>query len=262
MAKKTLWRSYIAGIIDRDTGESYRSIFGFFLPELVTALLLCSFLNIIDASFIGHLKSTSMYATQGVTSVFIYFLTKIAEGFSIGTIILCGQYNGLQDYKNVGRAAVASLWVTMIVGTVISGFLFCFPHFIYSFFQVPDRMLQMGVAFLRIRAIGIFFSFLYFALIGFLRGIKKPGLSMKFFLLGGVFFVFFDYALIFGKFGFPAMELQGSAIASVIQYGVMLTAVFIYILWDKKTRIYSLNLFSCFDGAAIGDIIKLSWPVM
>lgn len=260
--KQPLWRSYLSGITDSQEGEKYATIFGYFWPELVTAFLLCSVLNVIDSAFIGHLKSTSMYATQGVTASFIYLLTKIAEGFSIGTVVACGQHNGQLRHKDVGIVAITSLWMTLVVGGVISGFMFFFPHLIYQFYQVPERMVEIGIPFLRLRAVGIFFSFLYFALIGFLRGIKRPGLSMKLFLIGGAVFVFFDYALIFGEFGFPALALQGSAWASVIQYGVMLVAAAIYIVFDKDIHVYSLSVFRGFNLSTAGEILRLSWPVM
>lgn len=262
MKKKTLVQSYIAGITDSLSGESYSRIAGYFLPELVTAFLLSSILSWIDASFIGYLESTSMCATQGVMTTFVHFLTKIAEGLAVGTVVLCGQYNGMERYRDVGKTAMSALVITLFVGGIISLLLYFGAYPINLFFKTSPFMVKLGVRFLRLRAIGIFFSFVYFALIGFLRGIKRPGLSMKFFLLGGVVFVFFDYALIFGKFGFPQMGFQGSAVASVIQYGVMLLSVMLFLVLDKKTRRYSASLLQSFDKNHAYDIISVSWPVM
>ncbi len=56
-------------------------------------------------------------------------------------------------------------------------------HTIYNFYEAPPQMISLGVPYLRIRAIGVFFAFIYFALIGFLRGIKNPKLPMLFFIL-------------------------------------------------------------------------------
>lgn len=262
MEQKSLWQSYIAGITDRTTGERYVTLFKFFLPELVTAFLSMSLLNIIDACFIGHLSSTSMYATQGVALKVIHMLMKIAEALSIGTLVLAGNYNGLQQPKNVGRAAITALWVAIFVGTCLASMLFFGGHLIFAWLRVPEKMIALGVPFLKVRAIGVFFAFIYFALIGFLRGIKKPGLSMKFFLLGGLVFVFFDYALIFGKFGLPQMGLQGSALASVIQYAVMLGAAVIYFMVDPTCKQYGFNIFTSFDKTMVRDIWRLSWPVV
>jgi Na+-driven multidrug efflux pump len=85
---------------------------------------------------------------------------------------------------------------------------------------------------------------------------------MKFFMLGGIVFVFFDYVLMFGKLGFPALQLQGSAIASVIQYAVMLCAIIAYVVIDPKCRQYSFHAFKSFDRHLVRDIWRLSWPVV
>lgn len=262
MEKKSLWQSYVAGITDRMDGERYGTIIGYFLPELVTAFMVYSVLNCIDAAFIGHLKSTSLYATQGVTSTFIHFLTKVAEGISVGTVVLCGQYNGLQRFSDVGRAAATALWVTVGVGGAISLFLYFGAPAIYSFLQVPEQIASHGVAYLQLRSLGIFLSFLYFALVGFLRGVKNTRLPMLVFVLGGFVFVLCDYALVFGAFGLPEMGLQGSAIASIIQHAVMLCAIITYIVMNKNMRKYSVSLVSGFDRPAAGRILRLSWPVM
>ena len=261
--KQTLWQSYIAGITDRSTGERYVTILSFFLPELVTAFLSWSLLNCIDAYFIGHLASTSTYATHGVALKVIHMLMKIAEALSIGTLVLAGNYNGLHQPEKVGRAAVTALWVAIFTGATLACTLYFGAYFILAYFlQVPEKIALLGTPFLQLRAIAIFFMFVYFAFIGFLRGIKKPDLFMKFFMLGGVVFVFFDYALVFGKFGFPEMQLQGSAIASIIQYVVMLCAAVLYIVIDPKSRQYGLHAFKSFDRTMLPDIWRLSWPVV
>jgi len=86
---------------------------------------------------------------------------------------------------------------------------------------------------------------------------------MKIFIVGGVIFLFFDYALIFGKFGFPQMALRGSAMATVLQYGFMLCAAFISLMTNKRYRRYHLRLFSVFSsGSQLARLLQLSWRVM
>ena len=85
---------------------------------------------------------------------------------------------------------------------------------------------------------------------------------MMLFLLGSAVFIFFDYVLIFGAWGFPEMKLQGSAVASIIQYAVMLSVAVAYIVWDKDMRKYSIGLYESLDMTLALDIIYLSWPVI
>jgi len=260
--KKALLSSYFAGIKQNVAGERYSSIIRYFLPEFITALVLYSLVNLVDAKFIAHLKSSALYATVGVTGTLFHFITKIAEGLSIGAVILCGKYHGQKSYEDVGKSAITALWITALFGIVISGFLFVNAGFIYQLYRVPTEMISVGVPFLKLRAVGIFFMFAFFALIGFLRGVKNTRMTMAFFLLGSSVFLFFDYVLIFGKLGFPALRLQGSAIASIIQYVVMFSAALAYILFDKECRRYRMKLSLGINWRFAQMLLLLSWPVM
>lgn len=261
--KKGLLTSYIAGITDKQHGEGYGKILSYFLPEFVSALLLYSLPFFMDAYFIGQLESTSMYAALGATNNFIHFIIKIAESFMVGTIILAGQFNGMHDYKRVGQAARDAFWTTTIIGALFTVLLYSGAPLILWWYNIPADLMILSVPFLRIRSFSIFFTFLYMAIVGFLRGIKNTYVPMITFIIGSIVFVIFDYALIFGAWGFPRMELEGSAIASVIQYATMFFLALFYILWHKDYRQYHLELFK---GVAQRNYIKklftLSWPVM
>jgi MATE family multidrug resistance protein len=260
--RKLIW-SYLEGILDYKTGESYRNIFSYFFPEFITALLLYAIIPLIDAKWVADLKSTSMYATVGVTNTLVHFIIKAAEGLSVGTVILAGHYNGLHDFKQVGKSLQSAFWVSCLVGGSIASILFFGAHGIYSFYGVPEKMIHLGVPFLKLKALGLFCMFVTFAFIGFLRGIKKPRIAMQIFMLGGVVFLFFDYSLIYGKYGFPALGLMGSGWATVIQYFIMLIASLVYTLFDKENRQYCISLFTHLGSwQHIASILNLSWPVI
>ncbi|MCL4361310.1 MATE family efflux transporter [Candidatus Dependentiae bacterium] len=260
--KRSLLASYIAGITDVHRGESYSRIFKYFLPEFVTATIFLFCASVFDAWFIGNLKSTSLFATQGVTSILIHFIVKIAEGLLVGTVVMCGQYNGISEFEKVGKALVNAFWLTIMVGGLIGSILYFGAYYIYWFYGVPAKMIYHGIPLLRLKAVAIFLMFVSFAFIGFLRGIKNTRVPMILFMLGGIIFVLFDYILIFGKFGFQQWGLQGSALASIIQYSVILTSSLLYIFFDKDLKKYSINLWALFSWVTILDLLSLSWPVM
>ncbi len=261
--KKGLLKSYITGIKDAVHGESYGTIFRFLVPEFVTALLLYSMPILLDAIFISQLQSTAIYTTLGITNNLLHLIIKVAEAFSVGTVVLSGQFNGRGDYEGAGRGLRDAFWVTCILGGSIAGALYFGAHWIYYLYGMSEEIIALGIPFLRLRAVGIFFMFIYFAFIGFLRGIKNTQTPMLIFVFGVAVFLFFDYALIFGKFGFTAMGLQGSALATVLQYGVMLTLAVGYIIRDNTCRKYSIKLLAPIkDGALAKRLLSLSWPVV
>jgi len=261
--KKGLISSYVTGIKDVTSGESYGTIIRYVLPEFVTALLLYSVPIWIEGNFISHLKSTPTYATLGATNNLIHFLIKMAEAFSVGTLVLSGQFNGRADYKEAGHAVRDSFWVTTFLGACVASALYFGAYSIYFWLGVPKEIISLGVPFLRLRAVGIFFMFIYLALVGFIRGIKNTKVPMQICVMGVIVLIALEYLLIFGNFGFPEMGLQGSALAAVIQYFVMTVAAVFYILFSKECHKYAVDLFGVFRSRThFLQLITLSWPVM
>lgn len=262
MEKKGLLASYVHGITDGAYGENFNRIIRYFIPEFITAFLLYSMPFVLDSYFIGHLKSTTTYGTLGATNNLLHFIIKLSEGFSVSTIILCGKYNGMGNFKQAGATLRDAFWVTVFVGAAIASILYFGAPLIYTIY-VPAEMVSIGVPFLRLRAVSIFLMFVSLAFIGFLRGVKNTKIPMAIFIAGASLFVLFDYILIFGRCGFEPMGLQGSAIASIIQYSVMVIAGAAVVIWHERYQKYGIELFSGFrEKTYFKDIFTLSWPVI
>ena len=256
-------RSLISRNSQNRVGERYTTIIKFLLPEYVTSLVIYSMPFWIDSYFIGQLESTAAYAALGSTNNLLHLLIKIAEAFSVGTVIIAGGQNGRNDYRNAGRTIRDSFWITFVLGLLFSGFLFFAAQSIYLWYGVPYAIAQYGVPFLRLRAIGVFFTFISLAFIGFLRGVKNTRAPMKIFTFGALIFVFFDYVLIFGKYGFPKLGLYGSAWASLFQYMAICIVLVGYVLWNKKYCKYTIKLFSVFKEKSYAlHLASVSWPVI
>lgn len=260
--KKNLIKSYIAGIIDTKHGESHTRIIRYFIPEFISAFLLYSLPIFVDSYFVGQLASTSAYATLGATNNLIHFMIKCAEAFSVATIVLSGQFNGKGEYATAGKVLRDAFWVTVFIGAFFAGVLFFGASWIYYLYGVPEKVAVLGVPFLRLRAASVFLTFVSLAFIGFLRGTKNSRAAMYIFVAGILVFVAFDYVLIFGYYGFPKMGLQGSAMASIVQYGVMLVFAATYVLYRKKNSKYAIEIFTGIGSFEfIRHIFATSWPV-
>src|SRR5579872_1529577 len=238
---KNLISRYFHEIYTGAKGEKYSTLMRYFLPEFITNFLLYAMPFWLDSTFIASLESINTYAALGVTNLFLHFIIKIGEAFSVSTTVLSGQFNGQNAPEDAGRTLRDAFWLTTILGIFFGGALFFGAPFIYKWYGVSEEIIALGVPFLRLRAVGVFCMFIYFALVGFLRGIKNSRTPMKIFVFGSFLFVFFDYALIFGKWGFPALGLQGSAIATIIQYSSMMLVSLAYVVWNKKNLKYSIN---------------------
>ncbi len=260
--KATISR-YIDEIFYGGKGENFSKIFRYFLPEFITNFLLYAMPFWLDAAFVGSLSSTNTYATLGITNSFLHLIIKVGEALSVGTLVLSGQFNGRNSFEDAGRTMRDAFWLTTILGLMFGGTLFFGARFIYGWYGVAPEIIELGVPFLRLRAIGVLCMFIYLALVGFLRGIKNTRTPMKIFVFGSILFVFFDYVLIFGAWGFPYLGLQGSALATVIQYSTMMLIALGYVLFNEKNRKYGVTLFSGLtDVSYVKHLLTLSWPVV
>jgi MATE family multidrug resistance protein len=260
---RSLVARYINDIYGSEKGEKYGTLLRYFLPEFIASFLLYAMPFWLDAAFIGSLESVDTYATLGVTNSFLHLIIKVGEALSVGTIVLSGQFNGQSSFQNAGRTIRDAFWITTILGIAFGSVLFFGAHAIYQWYGVSEQIITLGVPFLRLRAVGVLCMFIYLALVGFLRGIKNSRAPMKIFIFGSILFVFFDYVLIFGKWGFPALGLQGSAIATVIQYSSMMVIALAYVLGNKKNLKYGISLFSALkDVSYVKHLLVLSWPVV
>lgn len=224
-------------------GKTYTTILGYFAPEFITALILYSLPYFIDCFFIGHLKSTQLYTISGAVDNVLNVFVKAAEGLSIGTVAIAGYYNGLHKPKEVGRSFVDAFWTSIFVGFFISVSVYFGGYWIYKYYAFNESMIQLGMPFLKIRAISMFFMFICFAFIGFLRSIKNTFVPMVLFFIGSITFVVCDYCFIFGHGGFPKLGFMGSAFAYLVQYIVMTCAAGIYVFGFSVNKTYKIRLF-------------------
>lgn len=260
--KKSLFASYVGGIYDVSHGERYKTILRYFYPEFITALLLYSLPIIIDLYFVSCLKSTACYASSGTTNLVLNLVTKTAESCSVAMLILVGMHNGANEKEKVGVAFKHAFWTTLIIGGVISAILYFGAPLIYLFLKVPADMFGHCVGFLRMRALGILFVFIYMACFGFLRGVKNTRVPMFIFALGVVIFLLADYCLIFGLGPIPPLHLDGSAIASILQFASMSAMALSYLFFGPYRKEYRLVLFSgTYQFRYLRDMIRLVLPI-
>lgn len=243
-------------------GEKIAVIFRLFCPEYITSLFIFVLPLWVDAYFISHLKSTSTYAALGVTNNFIHLLFKLAEACSIGMVVLVGHYNGRKQFDRAGEVVNDSFWVTLLLGGLVGLSLYLGAPGIFWWLGVPDDIARQGIPFLRLRAVGVFLTFVYLSFIGFFRGIKNTRTPMYIFIIGSLVFLISDYALIFGHLGFSMMGLKGSALASVLQAGSMALAGLCFLFGCPRYRPYGINLIGhVLNPGNIVQFLKLIWPI-
>jgi putative MATE family efflux protein len=118
------------------------------------------------------------------------------------------------------------------------------------------------VRYLDVRVIGFLPSFLFLAYRAFLTGVSNTGAISYASAMMAVVNVLFNYLLVFGKWGFPRMELEGAAWASVLAELSSLIFIVIWVKWKGMGTPFNCFRFPVPQKAAIAAILDLGLPVM
>lgn len=244
-------------------GETIPQILLYWFPELITAMILITLPPIVDSYVVANSQTLTSYGALALATNFLYTLTKFAEAIPVASIAIVGRFNGAKQYAKCGIELGTTFWTTTLFGLTQFVIVMFGAEAIYRWLGVSGDMVAIGAPFLRLKSIGILLVFSLLSLIGFMRAVKNTHVPMIINITGMASFVFFDVALVLGKFGFPTLGLNGSAIATIIQFSIMNVIALGYILLNPDYNKYFKKMFfSIFQFKRAFHLLNLSWPIM
>ena len=247
----------------RCNGEPIKDILFYWLPEVITSMVLVALPPIIDSYIVSNSQSITSYGALAMTASFIHTLIKMAEAIPVAAIAIIGRHNGAKEFNKCGEGLGNTFWTTLITGFVIFATIAIFSVPIFHWLGVPENMVYVGAKFLTLRSSSILFVFTFFSFVGFMRAVKNTKTPMIINMIGVATFIFFEYALVLGNLGFPKLNLNGAALATIIQYAVMNVIALGYILLNKEYKKYfSKVFFMVFQPKKMLKILNLSWPII
>ncbi len=197
---------------DQKTPGGVRELLIIALP-MVIATACDGVMTFTDRLFLSRVASEQMNAAMG-GGVALQMLMFFFIGLTGYSTALVAQYFGAGEKQNSAKAAFQAILVTIAAWPVI---LLAKPLAIsfFYFMKIPEVQLSLQVRYLNIIAWGSIFSMLRYTLGCYFTGIGKTKVVMTATIVAMVVNVILDYILVFGKLGFPAMEIEGAAIATV-----------------------------------------------
>ncbi len=195
--------------------------------------LLTSCASLIDTAMIVPLGNTAV-AAVGVAGRFTFMLNLVAAGFWSGSAAMISQYWGANDRVGIRRS-----YGTVLIASMTTAFLFAavfglFPALCISLFGPEADAAALAVQYLRILALAVPFMMYSQVSCAALRATEKVSVPLISSAAAVVTNTFLNYCLIHGKFGFPALDVQGAAIATVIGAAVQAVIVFFALQFGKN----------------------------
>jgi MATE family multidrug resistance protein len=190
--------------------------------------------NFIDRVFLAWYSHDAYTAAfpAGVLNTTIIFIF-------VGTVsyidVFVSQYNGKQEYRSIGSAIWQAIFFAVISSVVIFAFTL-FSSNIFNFIGHSKDIIQEEIKYFNILCYGSFFYLASTAFSGFYSGREKTVTVLLVNLIGIVINIILDYLLIFGKFGFPELGIQGAALATIIGFAAIFI-IFLILVCSKKNDV-------------------------
>lgn len=195
-------------------------------------------LSIVDTAFVGHLPilPKESLAAVGLVGVFISMLVWVLGQTHSAISTIVSQYYGAKALEKVKSLPAQAIFVVVSLAVIIIIATYPFAEGIFKLYNADAKLLDLSVAYYRIRIFGLPFTLYTFAIFGTFRGLQNTFYPMIIAITGAVLNVVLDYFLIYGLGDIiPALNIKGAAYASVIAQFAMAVLATYYLL--KKTSI-------------------------
>lgn len=216
---------------------------------MIFAMLSMVVFNLVDTFFVSRL-GTKELAAMGFTFPVVMFIANIAMGFGVATSSLVSMAIGRGDDHQVRRLTTDSLIISFFVVLIFSILGFLSMDWMFRLLGADGETLPLVKQYMRIWYMGSVFVVIPMIGNSAIRACGDtffPSLTMT---ISMVINAILDPLLIFGLWGFPRLELEGAAIATVIARAVALVFSFLILHFKKKLIDFTLPSLQEFTDSA------------
>jgi putative MATE family efflux protein len=230
------------------------------LPILLESLAQ-NILNITDTAFMGRIGEVSLGAAA-IGSLYYYVFIMIAFGLGVGAQIIIARRYGEKNIKMIGRTLEQTQYLMLTFAIVMLAFSGIYLQQILNHIVESPLIREQAQLYLSVRIFGFIPAFLNASFRAFFVGIARTKVIIYTTVIMTIVNVVLNYLLIFGKFGFPEMGIQGAALASVIAECCAFVVFVLYARFVANPREFRLFRFNAPDFHLIKRILKIASPLM
>ena len=220
--------------------------------------LLVMMLGAVDTFMLSRYSDNSV-AAVGVVNQLMNLVFLLFEVISLGTSILCSQYIGAGRRDKVIQVVGISLIFNLLSGMLISLGLYSFADDLLHLMGLRPDLMSDGLPYMKIVGGFAFLQAISLSLSASLRSADKAKYPMYVSMVVNVLNIVGNYSLIFGKFGMPALGVEGAAISTSFCRLVSVVLLFV-ILFKKHIPSFPKELFTPFPWIELKNLLKIGIP--
>lgn len=216
---------------------------------------------IVDTMMVGRLPySADAIGAVSLGSILFYAIGIFGTGLMLGLDTLVSHSFGAGDVADCHHSLINSIYLSLLAAPILMGVVWIFGGYLHNFGVTPD-VLQYAIPYLYALNWSMLPLFLYFALRRYLQGMNRVVPVMFALISANLVNLFFNWALIYGHFGFRAMGPVGSGWATCISRVYMSVVLIISIYFYERryrTGLHGAEMRP--DLARVWRLVKLGVP--
>ncbi|MCQ2520563.1 MAG: MATE family efflux transporter [Lachnospiraceae bacterium] len=246
--------------------EFYKKVLMLATPIALQSMISIG-VNMLDTIMLGKLGETQLSASSLANS-FISIYHIFCMGIGMGASVLISRYWGMKAESpevadvSLKKTIAIMLKITVSLATLFALVTLFAPALIMSMYTVETEIIESGIIYLRYSVITFFFLGLSLVCTLALRSVGQVRLPLL--VSVGAFFVnlFFNYGLIFGKFGMPEMGIAGAALGTLIARIYETAVICGYLLFFDKKIGFRVKHILIKTSDLIGEYFRICIPVL
>lgn len=177
--------------------------------------LLSSIFTILDEAIVGHYSARG-FALVGIAGGILYSVTGALGILSAAFHIMAAEKKGQDDTASFEAVFLSCKILTLIIGVLFLLLsLFAGRYFFQRLYHLSGRELTELLRYFYPASVTVLQNMLLFLYAAYFRNLFQTKIVVAVTAVSTGINLFFDYALVYGAFGFPSLGISGAAWGSV-----------------------------------------------
>lgn len=214
-----------------------RAVMTLALPVTVSSLLQRTE-GILDIFLVGGLGATAI-AAVGIGQLLVFFAVTVVASLTVGATVVIAQLWGARRFTDAGQAAVHVLALALVISLALMALGILVSRPAMKLLGAAPDVVTLAGPYLDIIFLVIPFTIVIQVLSGILHGTADTRTPMYAMIGVNLLHVLLAYPLIYGRWGFPNLGINGAAVAvgAAESVGVLVLLIRCSTLFVRPTRL-------------------------
>ena len=228
---------------------------------IMISLLMEQLIGMTDTAFMGRVGEVELGASA-IGAVFYMMIFMMGFGFSVGAQIIIARRNGEGNYRDIGNVFFQGIYIILSIALIMLGLSLGFSNSLIDMVVSSSEVARAAESYINYRVFGLLFAFAAAMFRAFFVGTTQTKTLTLNSIVMVLSNVLFNWILVFGKLGFPALGIAGAAIGSVLAEAVSLIFFIFYTRFRIDCRKYGLDKMYRPSADGQRNILKVSFWTM